>query len=140
MYLCAVDENKQIILFDGVCNLCNNFIQFIIQRDTEDIFRYASLQSEVAQKLIAERGIKVNTMESVILINPGIAYYTKSDAAVHIGKHLKGYRYISKIITLVPSSLRNIVYDLIARNRYRWYGKMDACMTPTSESKGKFLD
>jgi predicted DCC family thiol-disulfide oxidoreductase YuxK len=135
-----VEENKKIILFDGVCNLCNGFIQFVIKHDTTDVFRYASLQSEIGQQLILERNIDTTTIDSVVLIEPGVAFYIKSDAALQIGRHLKGYRTISKLLNLITSGLRNIVYDLIARYRYTWFGKQDACMIPTPELKAKFLD
>ena len=138
-YLYKVKEHDKIVLFDGVCNLCNGAIQFIIKRDKEDIFRFAALQSEVGQKLVAERVIDTSKVDSIILIEPGIAYYTKSEAALKIGCELKGYRIISKILLLIPSSLSNIVYDLIAKNRYTWYGKKDDCMIPTPELKAKFL-
>ncbi len=135
-----VENDKKIILFDGVCNLCNGFVQFVINRDKNDVFRYASLQSEIGQQLISERAIDAKTIDSVILIEPGVAYYIKSDAALQIGRHLKGYRTFSKLLNLIPSSLRNIVYDYTARNRYKWYGKKDQCMIPTPELKAKFLD
>lgn len=135
-----INKLKYIILFDGVCNLCNGFVQFIIKRDTDDVFRYASLQSEIGQKLLSERNIDVALIDSVVLIEPGIAYYIKSDAALQIGSHLKGFSGLSRVLHLIPSSLRNIVYDLIARYRYAWFGKKDACMIPTPELKAKFLD
>jgi predicted DCC family thiol-disulfide oxidoreductase YuxK len=134
-----VENDKKIILFDGVCNLCNSSIQFVIKHDAQDIFRYAALQSEVGQKLISERGIDTYKVDSIILIDPGVAYYTKSDAALEIGTQLKGYRTISKLFRLIPSSLRNIVYDFIAKNRYKWYGKKEQCMLPTPELLSKFL-
>lgn len=140
LYLCAVETDKKIILFDGVCNLCNGFIQFVIKRDTADVFRYASLQSDIGQQLISERNIDTTKIDSVVFIEPGVAFYIKSDAALQIGRHLKGYRTISKLLNLIPSGLRNIVYDLIARNRYNWYGKKDQCMIPTPELKAKFLE
>jgi len=133
-------SDKKIILFDGVCNLCNGFVQFVIKRDAKDIFHFASLQSEIGQQLISERNIDISKVDSVILIAPGVAYYVKSDAALQIGRHIKGYRTISKVLNLIPRSLRNIVYDFIARNRYKWYGKKDQCMVPTPELKGKFLE
>lgn len=132
--------NKKLILFDGVCNLCNNFVQFVIEKDAEDIFRFASLQSETGKRLIDERGIDTNTLDSVVLIEPGVAYYIKSDAALQVGMNLKGYRNLSKVLNLIPNGLRNIVYDFVARNRYRWYGKKDQCMIPTPELKAKFLE
>ncbi len=135
-----MDKGKKIVLFDGVCNLCNGFIQFIIQRDKGDTFRYAALQSEIGQKLILERGIDPQKMDSVLLIEPGIAYFIKSDAALQIGQSLKGYRTLSKLLYLIPSNLRNIVYDYVGRNRYKWYGKKTECMVPTPELKAKFLE
>lgn len=132
-------EPKKIILFDGVCNVCNGFVQFIIKRDKEDLFRFASLQSEIAQKLLSERKIDTQKIDSVVLIEPEVAYYLKSDAALEIGKELKGYRTLSTIFELIPRTLRNIVYDLIARNRYSWFGKKDECMVPSPEIKSKFL-
>ena len=133
------DQHK-IILFDGVCNLCNGAIQFIIKNDRKDVFRYAALQSAIGKKLLEERNIDVAKIDSIILIEPGVAYYDKSDAALHIGKNLKGYGSISSILYLIPSGLRDIVYDFIARNRYKWYGKKEYCMIPTPELKTKFLD
>lgn len=135
-----MESGKKIILFDGVCNLCNGFVQFVIRRDSSDIFRYAPLQSEIGQQLISERNIETEKLDSVILIDPGVAYYLKSDVALQIGRHLKGYRTLSKIFNMIPGGLRDIVYDIIARNRYAWFGKKDACMIPTPELKDKFLD
>lgn len=135
-----MEENRKIVLFDGVCNLCNTSVQFIIKRDAYDTFRFAALQSDIGRKLTAERGIDTEQVDSIILIEPGVAYYTKSDAALQIGHHLKGYSSISRILCLIPSSLRNIVYDLVARYRYAWFGKKDNCMIPTPDLKVKFLD
>jgi len=134
-----MQDLKKIVLFDGVCNLCDTSVQFIIKHDTADIFRFAALQSDIGKRLTSERGIDTEEVDSIILIESGVAYYTKSDAALEIGTALKGYRSISKILKLVPSGLRNIVYDFIAKNRYSWYGKKEACMIPTAELKAKFL-
>lgn len=134
-----MNDHKKIILFDGVCNLCNTSIQFVIKHDDKDEFRYAALQSEIGQQLISERGIDTSTVDSIVLIDPGVAYYTKSDAALEIGTHLKGYRTLSKFFKLFPAGFRNLIYDFVARNRYKWYGKQDACMIPTPELQAKFL-
>ncbi len=134
-----MNSNKKIILFDGVCNLCNSSVQFAIKRDENDVFRYAAIQSETGERLLAERNIDTNEIDSIILIEPNIAYYTKSTAALEIGKDLKGLRTISSILLWLPESFRNIVYDFIAANRYKWYGKKEACMVPTKELKSKFL-
>ena len=135
-----METNKKIVLFDGVCNLCNSTIQRIIKRDEKDVFRFAALQSEMGKKLVGERNIDTKKVDSIILVEPGVAYYVKSTAALKIGRHLKGYRTISAVLNLIPSGLRNIVYDFVARNRYKWYGKRDQCMVPTPELKAKFLD
>ena len=134
-----MDINKKIILFDGVCNLCDSSVQFIIKRDKNDVFRYAALQSETGEKLLAERNIDSNEIDSIILIEPNVAYYTKSTAALEIGKNLKGLRTISSILLWLPESFRNIVYDFIAKNRYKWYGRKADCMIPTEELKSKFI-
>ena len=134
-----MENVNKIILFDGVCNLCNGAVQFIIKHDDKDIFRFAALQSEVGEKLISERGIDTSNVDSIILIEPGVAYYTKAEAALEIGTELKGYRTLSKFLGLIPNGLSNIVYDFVAKNRYKWYGKKDNCMIPTPELQAKFL-
>lgn len=132
-------EGKKIVLFDGVCNLCNGAVNFIIERDKNDLFRFASLQSETGQKLVSERGLDPFELDSVILIEPGIAYYRKSAAALEIVKHLSGgYSYL-RYFSFLPESLRDGLYDLIANNRYKWWGKEESCKIPTPELEGKFL-
>jgi len=127
-------------LFDGVCNLCNNAVNIIIDHDKNDVFRYASLQSQLGQQLTLERGIDTSKIDSIILIDPGNAYYIKSTAALQIAKHLSGgYRLLSNFLFL-PESFRNLVYDFIAKNRYKWFGKKDNCRIPTPELKNKFLE
>ena len=114
-------------------------MQFVIKRDKKDIFRYAALQSEVGQSLLAERNIDTSEVDSIILIDPGVAYYTKSDAALEICGEIGGGWSALTVFKWIPASIRNIVYDFVARNRYRWYGKKDQCMIPTPELKAKFL-
>ena len=136
----CIMENKKIILFDGVCNLCNSSVQFVIKRDKKDIFRYAALQSEIGQELVNQRHIDTSKVDSIILIEPGVAYYTKSDAALEIAQDLGGLWKLTAVFTWIPTSIRNSIYDLVAKNRYKWFGKQDACMIPTPELKAKFLD
>ncbi|WP_411030631.1 thiol-disulfide oxidoreductase DCC family protein [Spongiimicrobium sp. 3-5] len=131
--------DKKIILFDGVCNLCNGAIQFIIKRDKHDTFRYAALQSEIGQQLVNDRKIDTSKVDSIILIAPGVAYYTKSDAALKIGKEFGGGWKLLGIFEGIPHTIRDWFYDIIAKNRYAWFGKKDACMIPTPELKAKFL-
>ncbi len=133
-------ENKKIVLFDGVCNLCNNAIQRIIKHDKKDIFRFASLQSDFGKKLIEERGLDPEELDSIMLIEPGVAYYRKSTAALEISRDLSGGYSLLKNFLFLPENLRDGIYDFIASNRYKWFGKKEQCMIPTPELKSKFLD
>ncbi|MFE3871611.1 thiol-disulfide oxidoreductase DCC family protein [Flavobacterium sp. ZS1P70] len=133
-------KNKKIILFDGVCNLCDAAVQFVIKHDKKDIFRFASLQSDLGQEIIKYIGINNSNIDSIILYQSGIAYYYKSDAVLEIAKNLSGIFYFVTIFKIFPIKLRNYIYDYIAKNRYKWYGKKDTCMIPTKELKSKFLE
>jgi predicted DCC family thiol-disulfide oxidoreductase YuxK len=135
----TLPENKKIILFDGVCNLCNNSVNFIIERDKNDVFRFASLQSEIGKKLLLERGLNPLILDSIILIEPGVAYYRKSSAALEIVKHLSGGYSLLNYFSFLPESFRDGLYRMIANNRYKWFGKEEICRIPTPELKEKFL-
>jgi len=132
-------SEKKIILFDGVCNLCNGAVKFVIKRDKRDLFRYAALQSETGQQLTKERKIDITTVDSIILIEPGVAYFIKSDAALEIAKDLSGAWPLIAIFKWVPGSIRDSIYDWVAKNRYTWFGKQESCMIPTKELQHKFL-
>ncbi len=131
--------DKKIVLFDGVCNLCNGAVNFVIRRDRADRFRFAALQSDVGRQLTASRHIDTEKVDSIIVIEPGVAYYLKSDAALEIARDLKGYRWMPYLLGWVPRPVRDAVYDLVARYRYRWFGKREACRVPTPELMAKFL-
>lgn len=131
-------KNKKIVLFDGVCNLCNRTVQTIIKHDKNDIFRFAPLQSDVGLQIINERGIDTENIDSVILIEPGVAYYNKSTAAIEIAKHLQGYRWL-RFFKPLPEGFRDSIYQFIANNRYKWFGKKESCMIPTEEERSLFL-
>lgn len=131
-------KDKKIILFDGICNLCNNSVQFIIKNDKNDLFRFAPLQSDIGRQIINERGIDTQDLDSVILIEPGIAYFHKSTAALEIAKDLKGYSWL-RHFKFVPQGIRDSIYELIAKNRYKWFGKKESCMIPTPELQALFL-
>jgi predicted DCC family thiol-disulfide oxidoreductase YuxK len=118
-------KNKKIILFDGVCNLCNASVKFVIKHDKKDIFRFVSLQSELGKEIINYIGIANQNIDSVILYEPGIAYYYKSDAALQIAKNLGGIFHFGTVFKFLPTSFRNILYDFIAKNRYNWFGKQE---------------
>ena len=132
-------SSQNIILFDGVCNLCNNSVNFIIDRDKENFFQFASLQSEFGQKLQQENSEKIPAnIDSIILYENG-SVFTKSSAALRIAKKLSGgWKFLYALI-IIPSFIRNFFYDVIAKNRYRWFGKEESCRIPTPELKSKFL-
>lgn len=135
-----IPKNKKIILFDGVCNLCDSAVQFIIKHDKKDIFRFVALQSDLGQEIIKHIGIDTKNIDSIILYQPGIAYYYKSEAVLEIAKSLGGIFYLGTLFSIFPTSLNNNVYDYIAKNRYKWYGKKESCLIPTKELQAKFLE
>lgn len=132
-------QNKKIILFDGVCNLCDSAVQFVIEHDKNDVFRFVALQSVLGQEILKHIGINPKNIDSVILYEPGIAYYYKSQAALEIAKSLGGFFHFGTILKIFPTGIRNQLYDYIAKNRYKWYGKKETCWIPTEELKSKFL-
>jgi len=133
-------NGKKIILFDGVCNLCEASVQFVIKHDQKDEFRFVALQSDLGREILNHIGISTKNIDSVVLYVPGVAYYTKSNAALQIAKSLGGFFHFGTAFKILPTSLRNIVYDYVAKNRYLWYGKKEACLIPTTEVKSKFLE
>lgn len=133
-------KDKKIVLFDGVCNLCNDAVNFIIERDKNDKFRFASLQGEIGQRLTRERGIDPAAIDSIVLIIPGVAYYQKSSAALEISRELSGGYSLLKHFSVLPEGFRDRIYEYIAKNRYKWFGKKEACMIPSPALKAKFLE
>lgn len=132
-------EGKKIILFDGVCNLCEASVQFVIKYDKKDTFRFVALQSELGKEIIKHIGLENKNIDSVILYEPGVAYNYKSAAALEIAKNLGGFFHLGTVFKLIPTVLRNLIYDFVAKNRYQWYGKKENCLVPTLELKSKFL-
>ena len=130
---------KRIILFDGLCNLCEASVQFVIKHDNSDQFRFVALQSDLGQKIIAHIGINSKNIDSVLLYEPGVAYYYKSNAALQVAKNLGGLFHLGTVFRIITTTLRNALYDYVAKNRYSWYGKKQNCMIPTEELKSKFL-
>ncbi len=133
-------KGKQIILFDGVCNLCNNAVNFIIKHDKHDTFRYASLQSDIGKYYINKFNIDTQLLDSILLIKEDTVYYHKSSAALHIAKKLSGGYSLMTMFLIIPKPLRDFVYDYIAKNRYKWFGKKESCMLPSPKTKNLFLD
>jgi predicted DCC family thiol-disulfide oxidoreductase YuxK len=133
-------DQHPVVLFDGVCNLCNASVNFIIDRDPTAQFRFAALQSDVARERLTELGQPPppTTPESILLLEGG-HLYSESTAALRIAGHLRGPWRLLKALLVVPRPLRDAVYRLIARNRYAWFGRTDACRVPTPELKARFL-
>jgi len=132
------DKKQKIILFDGVCNLCNSTVQRVITHDKKDVFRFTALQSAVGMVMVTEHGIDTAKTDSIILIDDD-KHFIKSTAALKIAKELSGGYSLLYVFIIVPSVIRNWVYDVIAKNRYNWYGRQESCMIPTPELKKKFL-
>uniref|UniRef100_UPI0040494430 thiol-disulfide oxidoreductase DCC family protein n=1 Tax=Flavobacterium sp. TaxID=239 RepID=UPI0040494430 len=139
MQIADLPEDKKIILFDGVCNLCDETVQKIIKNDKKDLFRFVPLQSELGQEIITYLGVDTNKLDSIILYEPKVAYFYKSEAIMEISKDLGGWLHYIRLFSWLPIGLANPIYDYIAKNRYKWYGKKEQCMIPTPELKQKFL-
>ena len=132
-------KNHPVLLFDGICNLCNGAVQFIIRRDPESFFRFASLQSDAGKQLLEQYPEAPRDISTIVLLEKG-RLYTKSDAALRAARYLSGAWPALYSFILLPRPIRNTIYDWIARNRYRWFGKKDQCMIPTPEMRGRFLE
>ncbi len=135
-----IPKGKQLILFDGICNLCNSSVLYVIQRDKKNKFLFAPLQSEIGKAVIKEFQIDTSETDSILLYEPitnTIKY--RSSAALHIAKHLGFPINFIVVFFIIPSFIRDWVYNFVAKNRYTWYGKKDACMIPTPELQAKFI-
>lgn len=132
-------KNNGTVLFDGFCNLCSWSVQFIIKRDPKDYFRFASLQSEIAIEILGTFSISESFDKSVVLIENQKIYF-KSDAALRIARRLNKYWKYLYYLIYFPRFIRNFVYDLIAKNRFRWFGRKESCFIPEENLIGKFLD
>lgn len=135
----SVVQPEAVVLFDGICNLCSGAVQFIINRDPSAFFKFASLQSEYGQQQLARFGLDPNSLHSVILIQDDTVYQ-RSDAALKIARKLGGGWPLLYGFKILPRFLRDGIYNLIAGNRYRLFGKKDACWIPTPELKSRFKD
>ena len=128
-----------IILFDGICNLCNSSVQYVIKHDPGGLFKFAALQSEAGQRILHRHNLPDEKFSSFILIENG-QVFTRSSAALRVAKKLKGIRKLLYALILFPPSIRTFVYDLIAKNRYRWFGKKESCMVPGPGLQQRFLN
>lgn len=131
-------EKEAIILFDGICNLCNSSVRFVLKNDDKNQFLFASLQSDAAQKLLLQFNQENDKMMSLVLIE-GDKVYDKSTAALRIGKKLKAPWNFLYFFIIVPKVIRDFVYNIIAKNRYKWFGKRDSCLVYSGEYKNRFI-
>lgn len=133
-----LQKNKGIVLFDGYCNLCSGSVVFIIKRDKKDYFRFVSVQSKKGKDLLLKFNLNVDYYNSVILIE-GNKLFTKSDAVLKIAGNLVGIWRYSYYLIFIPRFIRDFFYDIIAANRYRWFGKKNSCYIPDKNINSKFI-
>lgn len=132
-------DGEFVILFDGVCNFCNSSVNFIIDNDKNNTFKFASLQSVSGREILLKFNLPVDSFSTLILTD-GNTYYTRSSAALRIAKHLRFPYNLFYTFIIVPPFIRNLFYDIIARNRYKWFGKRDTCRLPSQEERDKFIE
>lgn len=132
-------HNQSVILFDGVCNLCNSAVNFVIKRDKKNLIQFAPLQSKTGHALLEKHKMVTEEMKSFIFIENGIPY-TRSSAALKVCRHLNGLWPLLFGFIIVPRFVRDGIYDWIAKNRYKWFGQKNECMVPTPELQSKFLN
>ncbi len=134
----AAGDTGAVILFDGVCNLCNSSVNFVIDRDRGGYFQFAALQSDAGRRLIEQHGLSGDYLDSILLIEGGRCV-AKSGAALRIARRMRGLWRVAFLLIVIPAPLRDMVYNWVARNRYRWFGKQDTCRVPTPELASRFL-
>jgi predicted DCC family thiol-disulfide oxidoreductase YuxK len=132
-------DDHPVILFDGVCNYCNAVVNFIIRQDKKNLLRFASLQSSAGQRLLKQYHLPTEQLNSFVFISKGRAY-TRSTAGLMLYNHLPWYWKWVQLFRIIPPIFRNAVYDFVAKNRYKWFGKKDQCMVPAPELRQRFLD
>lgn len=130
---------KKIILFDGICNLCNSSVQFVIKRDKQDLYRFVPLQSDLGKDILYQLNVNDTSIDSIVLYEPQETFYLKSEAALRILIGFGGIYKLALAFLVFPKGFTDIIYDFIAKNRYRWFGKRASCMVPTPKLANKFL-
>lgn len=140
----AASAVHPILLYDGVCGLCNRFVQFVLRRDRAGIFRFASLQSPLAGRILARHGADARDLDTVYVVVdyelPGERVLHRSDAVISVLNYLTRWRFVGSLLRLVPRPLRDWGYGIVARNRYRVFGRAESCILPVAENRSRFLD
>lgn len=134
----TISHAHPVVLFDGVCNLCNSVVQLVIKYDQKKRFRFASLQSPFGQQVLQQFNLPATEFNSFLLLENG-RLYTKSTAALRMAKKMGGWWALLYGFMIVPPFIRNGVYNWVARNRYKWYGKQETCWLPTPDLKMRFI-
>ena len=132
-------NSKSVIFFDGVCNLCNASVQFIIERDKHKEFQFSALQGKYAKEILPQSIANPNQLNSILLLEGG-KVYQKSSAALRIAKKLSGFWPLLYGFIVIPKFIRNWIYDIIAKNRYKWWGRQESCWVPMPELKSRFFE
>lgn len=135
----TIPKNKKIILFDGICNLCNSTVLTVIKYDKKNVFLFATLNSEAGKKITKHLNINTAKVDSIILYEPNITYELKSSAVLTIAKELGGFWLLFQVFWLLPKSIRDYAYDIIAKMRYQWFGKKSQCELPNTSISTKFI-
>ena len=130
---------QPLILFDGVCNWCVFWVQFIIKRDSGKRFHFASLQSPIGQKILEKLGLPEEDLKTMVLVKND-RLYTKSSAALKIIKRMSGFWPFLYVFIIIPSGIRDLLYDFVAKNRYGWFGRKEECLVPSPDLKDRFLE
>jgi len=129
---------QPVIFFDGVCNLCNASVQFVIAHDKKDQFKFTALQGDYAKEMLPKFNVDLEKLNTILLLEDG-KLYTKSSAALRVARKLNGLIPLLYAFLIVPKSIRDWVYDIIAKNRYQWWGRQESCWVPTPNLKSKFI-
>ena len=135
----GINPQEQIVIFDGVCNLCSHSAQFILRHDRLHAFKLATAQSATGRALLIDRSLDPDELETFVLLKQG-RIYVRSDAALEIAKELDWPWRALAVLRVIPRMFRDPLYNVVARNRYRWFGKMDQCMVPTEEIRSRFVE
>lgn len=130
--------NSHLIMFDGMCNFCNYWVNFIIDHDKQKYFKFNSLQSNIAQNFLKRKNLDLPKMDTIVLMMNEKVYF-KSSAALQIAKKLNGFWKVVYILAIIPEPLRDLIYNFIARNRYKWFGRRESCRIPTEDESDRFL-
>lgn len=137
--MAAPDIDHPVVLFDGVCNLCSDYVQFLLERDDAGRLRFASLQSPPGERLLASCGYEADPLAGIVLVDQA-GCHRKSDAVIRIAQHLGAPYSILRLGRVIPRRLRDWLYDVVANRRYQWFGTREECLRPTPERESRFLD